>query len=171
MGVNLDRIEFYHGPSRPPPSISAKSVPTDHVSAHMPQYFQHSFPTGLGFRPGPCEVPLGQSPPPAGTTHAWNIFDFEINNVYGPTRPEMTKYVEPAVTTNMPAARDILLDRGSSALAFSEPVPSADSARTTPCPSGPDQVDHTLPDMRRNDLPGKLAQPMMMKVGHHSLII
>lgn len=83
----------------------------------------------------------------------------------------MTKDVEPAVTTNMPAARDIPLDRESSALAFSEPVPSTDSASTTPCPSGPDQVDHTLPDMRGNDLPGKLAQYMMMKVGHHSLIV
>ncbi|KAJ5533359.1 hypothetical protein N7494_009911 [Penicillium frequentans] len=104
MEVNLDQIEFYHGPSHQPPSTSAKSVNPGHASAHVPRYFQHSFPTGFGFRPGQSEVPLGQSPPLTGTTHAWNIFDFEINNVYGHPQPEMTKDVEPAVTTNMLAA-------------------------------------------------------------------
>lgn len=171
MGVNLDQIEFYHGPSRPPPSTSAKSVPTDHASAHGPQYFQHSFPTGFGFRPGPCEIPLGQSPPLTGTNHAWNIFDFEINNVYGSPRPEMTKDVEPAVTTNMPARREIPSDRGSSALALSEPVPPTDSARTIPCPAGPDYVHSIPPGVQGDDLPGKLAPHMMMKVGHHPLIV
>lgn len=170
MEVNLDQIEFYHGPSQQPPSTSAKSVNPGHASAHVQQYFQHSFPTGFGCRPGQSEVPLGQSPPLTGTTHAWNIFDFEINNVYGPPKPEMTKDVEPAVTTNMLAAHGIPLDRGSYALAFSEPVPSTDPEGTSPCPSGPDQVDHTLLDMRGNGLPGKLAQ-QVMKVGHHSLIV
>lgn len=118
-----------------------------------PTTLQQSFPTGFGFRPGPCEVPLGQSPPLTGTANEWNIFDFEINDVYGPTRPEMTKDVEPPVTTNMPASRDILLDRGSSTLAFSEPVPLTDSAKTIPCPSGPD-LDY-IPDMRENDLDRK----------------
>ncbi|KAJ6104865.1 hypothetical protein N7486_003554 [Penicillium sp. IBT 16267x] len=152
MRVDLDQIEFYHGPNRPPPSTSAKSVPPGHAPAHVPRYFQQSFPPGFGFRPGPCEVPLGQSPPLTDTTHEWNIFDFEINHVFGPTRPEMMKDVEPAVTTNMPAARDILLHRGSSALAFSEPAPSTDSANTIPCPAGPDHLNPNTSDMRGDDL-------------------
>jgi hypothetical protein len=161
MRVDLDQIDFYHGPSRPPPCTSAKSVPP--APAHVPRYFQQSFPTGFGFRPGPCEVSLGQSTPPAGTTHDWNIFDFEINHVYGPTRPEMTKDVEPGVTTNMPATRDISLDRGISALAFSEPVPLTDSARTIPSPAVPGHLDPIPSDMRGDDLPGMLAKHMMMK--------
>ncbi|KAJ6010426.1 hypothetical protein N7451_001838 [Penicillium sp. IBT 35674x] len=147
MGVNLDQIEFYHGPSRPPPSTSAKSVPTDHASAHVPQYFLQSSPTGFGFRPGPCEVPLGQSPPLTGATHAWNIFDFEVNNVYGPTRPEMTKDVESAVTTNMLAAREIPFDRRNSALAYSEPVLSTDSVEIILCPARPDYIHSVPPDV------------------------
>ncbi|KAJ5544153.1 hypothetical protein N7494_005432 [Penicillium frequentans] len=170
MEVNLDQIEFYHGPSRQPPSTSAKSVNPGHASAHVPQYFQHSFPTGFGFRPGQSEVPLGQSPPLTGTTHAWNIFDFEINNVYGHPQPEMTKDVEPAVTTNMLAAHGIPLDRGSSALAFSEPVPSTDSAGTSPCLSGADQVDHTLPDMRGNDLPDTVPDTKEMETSPLSCV-
>ncbi|KAJ6115292.1 hypothetical protein N7486_001070 [Penicillium sp. IBT 16267x] len=143
MGVNLDQIEFYHGPRRQPPSTSAKSVTPGHVPAHVPRYLQQTFPTGFGFRPGPCEVPPGQPPQPTGTTHEWNIFDFEINNVYGPTRPEVTKDAEPPVTTNIP---DILLERGTSALASSEPVPLTDSPKTFPCLSGPDMPGNYLPD-------------------------
>jgi hypothetical protein len=124
----------------------------------VPRYLQQSFPTGSGFCPGPCEVPLGQSPPLTGTTHEWNIFDFEINHVYGPTQTEMTKDVGPSVTTDIPAACDILLDRGSSALAFSEPVPSTHFAGTIPCPAGPNHLDPIPPDMRGDDLPGKLTQ-------------
>ncbi|KAJ6096876.1 hypothetical protein N7486_007622 [Penicillium sp. IBT 16267x] len=148
MGVNLDQIEFYHGPSRQPPSTSAKSVTPGHVPAHVPRYLQQSFPTGFGFRPGPCEVPPGQPPQLTGTTHEWNILDFEINNIYGPTRPEVTKDVEPPVTTNIPAACDILLERGTSALASSEPVPLTDSPKTIPCLSGPrsDMPGNYLPD-------------------------
>lgn len=143
MGVNLDQIEFYHGPSRQPPFTSAKSVTPGHVPAHVSRYFQQSFPAGSSFRPGqPSQL--------TGRAHEWNIFDFEINNVYGPTRPEVTKDVEPPVTTNIPAACDILLERGTSALAFSEPVPLTDSPKTISCLSGP--------DMPGNDLPGKLAQ-------------
>lgn len=85
------------------------------------------------------------------------MFDFEINHVYGPTPPEMTKDVEPLVITDIPAACDILLDRGSSALAFLELVPSTDSAGTIPCPIGPNHLDPIPPDMRGDDLPGKLA--------------
>ncbi|KAJ5588700.1 hypothetical protein N7537_011378 [Penicillium hordei] len=153
MRVDLDQIEFYHGPSCPPLSTSAKSVPPNHAPAHVPRYLQQSFPTGIGFCPGPCEVPLGQSPPLTGTTHEWNIFDFEINHVYGPTPPEMTKDVGPPMTTDIPAACDILLDRGSSALAFSGPVPSTHSARIIPCPAGPNHLDPISPDMRGDDLP------------------
>ncbi|KAJ5404059.1 hypothetical protein N7509_003930 [Penicillium cosmopolitanum] len=171
MSVNLDQIEFYHGPSRPPPYTNAKSVPPDHVPAHVPPCFQQTFPAGFGFRPEPWEVPLGQSLPLAGTTHEWNIFDFEINNVYGPTLPETRKDVELAVTPAIPAARDILLDRGSSALAFAEPVPLTDSAKTIPCPAGPNSLEHISPDMRGNDLQGKLAHHMAMKVGHHTLSV
>lgn len=86
------------------------------------------------------------------------MFDFEINHVYGPTPPEMTKDVGPPVTTDIPAACDILLDRGSSALAFLEPVPSTDSARTILCPAGPNHLDTIPPDMRGDVLPGNLAQ-------------
>ncbi|KAJ5644219.1 uncharacterized protein N7484_006726 [Penicillium longicatenatum] len=146
MGVNLDQIEFYHGPSRQPPSTSTKSVTPSHVPAHVPRYFQQSFPTGFGFRPGLCEVPPGQPPQLTGTTHEWNIFDFEINNVYGPTRPDVTKDVEPPVTTNMPAACDILLERGTSALDSSEPVPLTDSPKTSPCLSESDMPGYYLPD-------------------------
>lgn len=170
MKVNLDQIEFYQGPIRPSPSTSAKSVPPDYAPAPVPRYLQHSFSTGIGFRPGPGEVPLGQPLPLTGTTHEWNIFDFEINNVYRPTRSEVTKDVEPPVTTNMPAC-DILLERGTSTLAFSESVLSTDSAQSIPCPSGSDQVDRSLLDMQGNNLPGKLAQHTVMKVDHHSLIV
>ena len=169
--MDLDQIEFYHGPNRPPLSTSAKSVATDYTSAHVPQHFQHSFPTGLGFRPGPFEVPLRRSPPLTGTTHAWNIFDFEINHVYGPTRPEMTKDVGSAVTTNLPAARGTSLDRESSALAFSAPVPLTDSAKTVPCPAEPDQLPPIPPCVQGDGSPGTLAQHLMMKFGHHPLII
>lgn len=169
MRVDLDQIEFYHGPSRPPLSTSEKSVPPNHAPAHMPRYLQQSFPTGFGFCPGPCEVPLGQSPPLTGITHEWNIFDFEINHVYGPTQTEMTKDAGPLVTTDIPAACDILLDRGSSALAFSEPVPSTHSARTIPCPTGLNHLDPIPPDMRGDDLPGKLTNTL--KFGHHPLIV
>ncbi|KAI1829038.1 hypothetical protein DTO027I6_10119 [Penicillium roqueforti] len=169
MRVDLDQIEFYHGPSGPPLSTSAKNVPPNHAPVHVPRYLQQSFSTGFGFCPGPCEVPLGQSPPLTGTTYEWNIFDFEINHVYGPTRPEMTKDVESPVTpvtTNMPASGDILLGRGSSALAFSEPVPLTDSAKTIPCPSGPD-LDH-IPDKRGNDLPDTVPDTQEMETSQLS---
>lgn len=168
MRVNLDQIEFYQGPIRPSPSTSAKSVPPDLAPTPVPRYLQHSFSTGIGFRPGPGEVPQGRPQPLTGTTHKWNIFDFEINDVYGPTRPEVTRDVEPPVTTNMPAS-DILLERGTSTRAFSESVLSTDSAQSIPCPSGSEQVDRSLLDMQGNNLPGKLAQHT--KVDHHSLIV
>lgn len=168
--MNLDQIEFYHGPSRQPPSTSVKSVPPNHAPAHVPRYFQQSFPTGFGFRPGPCEVSLGQSPRLAGTTHEWNIFDFEINNIDGSTQPKMTNDVEPAVTENMPAARDILLDRGSSALASSEPVPLTDSAKTIPCLAGPDHIDHIPSDMRGNDSLDAVPDPKEMETSRLSCV-
>jgi len=154
--VNLDQIEFYRGPSRPPPSTNANRLLPDHTLDHVPRYFQPSFPTGLSFRPDPGGISLEESPPLAGTTHEWNIFDFEINNVYCSTWPERSKDIEPAVIPNIPAARDILLDHRISAPA-SEPVPLTDLANTTPCPAGPDHLDYT-PDIRGNDIPGKLAQ-------------
>lgn len=169
--MDLDQIEFYSGPSRPPFSTSAKKVPPNHGPAHVPRYFQQSFPAGFGFRPGPHEVPPGQSPPLTGTTHEWNIFDFELNHAYDPTRPEMTKHVKPPVTTNTPAARDVLLNRGSSALAFSEPVPSTDSVKTSSCPTGPDHLDHFSPDIRGDDMLGKLPQHIMIKIGYHPLLV
>lgn len=168
MRVNLDQIEFYRGPSRPPPSTSANRLLPDHTRDHVPRYFQPSFPTGLSFHPGPGDVPLGESPPLAGTTHEWNIFDFEINEIYCPTWPDMSKEVEPAVIPNMPATCDILLDHRSSTPA-SEPVPLTDLANETPCPARPDLLDHT-PDMRGNDIPGKLAL-LMVEVGHHIFIV
>ncbi|KAJ5143028.1 uncharacterized protein N7515_001815 [Penicillium bovifimosum] len=152
MIVDLNHIEFYNGPSRPPFSTSATSVPPNHGPAHVPRYFQQSFPTGFGFRAGPCEVPPGQSPPLTGTTHEWNIFDTEINHIYGPTQPAISKDIERAVTKNMPAARDIALDRGSSAPAFSEPVPSTDSVNPSLCPVVPENLDHITPDMRGDEL-------------------
>ncbi|KAF3006195.1 hypothetical protein E8E15_001355 [Penicillium rubens] len=140
----------------------------NHAPAHVPRYLQQSFPTGSGFCPGPCEVPLGQSPPLTGTTHEWNIFDFEINHVYGPTQTEMTKDVGPSVTTDIPAACDILLDRGSSALAFSEPVPSTHFAGTIPCPAGPNHLDPIPPDMRGDDLPDTVPDTQEMETSQLS---
>lgn len=168
MGVNLDQIEFYHGPNRPPLSTRAKTAYADHTSAYMPQYSQHSFLTAFGSHPGSCEVPLGQSPPLTGKTHAWNIFDFEINKVDGPALPEITKEVEPAATANMPAARHISLHRRSSALASPEPVPSTDPARTISCPAGPDPLQSVLPGVQGDDSPGKLAQQNIVIFGHPS---
>ncbi|KAJ5201320.1 Protein of unknown function DUF3435 [Penicillium cf. viridicatum] len=65
----------------------------------------------------------------------------------------MTKEVGPSVTTDIPAAYNILLDRGSSALAFSEPVPSTHSARTIPYTTGPNHLDPIPPDIRGDNLP------------------
>ncbi|KAJ5959152.1 uncharacterized protein N7479_006302 [Penicillium vulpinum] len=65
----------------------------------------------------------------------------------------MTKDIGPSVTTDIPAACDILLDRGSSALAFSELVLSIHSARTILCPAGLNHLDPIPPDMRGDDLP------------------
>ncbi|KAJ5343366.1 uncharacterized protein N7506_003190 [Penicillium brevicompactum] len=168
MRVDLDQIEFYHGPSRPPLSTNAKSVSPNYAPAHVPRYLQQSFPTGLGFCPGPYEAPLGQTPPLTGTTHQWNIFDFEINHVYGPTPPEMTKDVGPPVTTDIPAADDILLDRGSTALASSEPVPSIDPARTISCPAGLNHPDPIPPDMRGDDLPDAVPDAQEMETSQLS---
>lgn len=155
MSVNLDQIEFYHGPSRQSLSTSIKQLPP----AHAPRPFQHSFSTGFAFPPGPCGgPPLGQEPPLGGTTHQWNIFDVEINNVYGFTRPQTTQDVEPAVTENMPTVHDTPLDLGNSPLAVSGPEPLKGSATPISCPARSDHPDHVPPDMRKNDLPGKLAQ-------------
>jgi hypothetical protein len=167
--VDLDQIVFYHGPSRPPFSTSAKSVPHNHGPAHVPRYFQH--PAGLGFRPGPCEVLPGQSPPPTGTTHGRNIFDLELNHAYDPTRFEMTKHVKTPVTTNTLAAHDVLLNCGSSALAFSEPVLSTDSVKTSSCPAGPDPSGYIPPDIQGDDISGKLPQHIMIMISHYPLIV
>jgi hypothetical protein len=59
----------------------------------------------------------------------------------------MTKDAESAVTTNMPAACDILLDYGNSALDFSEPVSFTDSAKTIPYATRPDHLDPISSDM------------------------
>ncbi|KAJ5971786.1 uncharacterized protein N7479_001704 [Penicillium vulpinum] len=75
-----------------------------------PQLMCHDTSSSL-FPLGSASVQDRQSLPLTGTTHEWNMFDFEINHVYGPTPPEMTKDVEPPVTTDIPAACDILLDR------------------------------------------------------------
>jgi hypothetical protein len=55
------------------------------------------------------------------------------------------------------ATYDILLDRRSSALAFSELVLSTHSARIIPCPIGLNHLDPIPPNMRGDDLPGKLT--------------
>lgn len=153
MEVNLDQIEFYHGPNRP----SAKDVPSNHASTHASRYLQQTFSTGLGFRPRQCEVSLGQSPPMTGPTHEWNIFDFEINHVYEPIQSEMKKEVEPAVARELPAATVSSLDRGSFLPGFSEPAPPTDSARTNLCPAKPGHLDIVSHDMPGYNLPGKLT--------------
>lgn len=170
MRVNLDQIEFYHGPSLQRPSINSQKVPPDHATADVPQNFQHSFPAQTVFCPRPCEASLRDTLPLADTTHEWNIFDVEINDLYGSNRPEMTKDVEPAVTKNMPTTSDILSGSGSSAPAFSEPVPLTDSVAPVPRHAGTDLLDRA-PYMRENDLPGKLVQHFIIKVNHYSLII
>ncbi|KAJ5589602.1 hypothetical protein N7537_012280 [Penicillium hordei] len=77
----------------------------------------------------------------------------------------MTKDIGPSVTTDIPAAYDILLDRGSSALAFSEPVPSTHSARTIPYPTGPNHLDPIPPDIRGDDLPANCVSSNLSVVG------
>ncbi|PWY83691.1 hypothetical protein BO94DRAFT_547355 [Aspergillus sclerotioniger CBS 115572] len=149
MRVILDQIEFYHGPSLQRPSTSAKKVSTGHATAHAPRTFHRYSPTGSGFCQRPCEASLGQAPPLTGTTHEWNMFDIAIDNVYGSTWPQITKGIEPAATTNMPTARDMLLDGRSSTLADS--VSLRHSTRVT-CPAGADYLDRIPPDMRENDL-------------------
>ncbi|KAJ6142821.1 Protein of unknown function DUF3435 [Penicillium samsonianum] len=80
----------------------------------------------------------------------------------------MTKDVEPLVITDIPAAYDILLDRGSSALAFLEPVPSTDSAGTIPCPIGPNHLDPIPPNMRGDDLPDAVPNTKKMETSQLS---
>ncbi|KAJ5300242.1 hypothetical protein N7508_007485 [Penicillium antarcticum] len=70
----------------------------------------------------------------------------------------------------MPAVRDILLDRGRSALAFSEPVPSTDFARTILCPAGPDHLDPIPPDMRGDDLPDSVPDTKEMETSQLSCV-
>ena len=52
---------------------------------------------------------------------------------------------------------NILLDRRSSALAILELVLSIDSARIIPCPIGLNHLDPIPPNIRGDNLPGKLA--------------
>ncbi|KAI3124182.1 hypothetical protein CBS147326_8411 [Penicillium roqueforti] len=144
MKVNLDQIEFYHGPSRPPPSTSAKQL----SPAFTPQPFQHSSSTGFTFRPSPCGTPLGQEPLLTGTTHQWNIFDVEINNVYDFTRPRTMEDVEPGISADMPAVFDTPLDLGGSPLAVSRPGPLPGSATPVRSPAESDPLDHAPPDIR-----------------------
>jgi hypothetical protein len=82
----------------------------------------------------------------------------------------MTNDVEPAVTRDIPAALEVPLDLKSSSLDFSEPAPSKDAAMPASCPSGADHLDHVPCDVRENDLPGKVAQPLI-KVSHHYLFV
>lgn len=154
MRVDLDQIEFYHGPSPLSPFTSAKSVTGGHAPIHTPRYFQQPSPARFGFRSRRDEALLEQPPPVTGTTHEWNIFDFEINNVYVPTRPEIAKDIEPPVATDIPAACHIPVGFGPSASAFPEPVPLTDSAKTIPYPAKLDHLDHII---RRNDLPCTLT--------------
>ncbi|KAL5332338.1 hypothetical protein BJX70DRAFT_139164 [Aspergillus crustosus] len=151
MRVNLDEIEFYRGPTRQPPSTSAKPTP-----APAPRSFQHSSPTGFPFRPAACDASLGRGPPLTGPTYEWNVFDVEINNVYASTQSQMTHDVKPAVTRDIPAAFDILLDLKSSSLAFSEPAPSKDAPTPVSCPSGTDHLDPVPRDVQENELPDTL---------------
>ncbi|KAL4935473.1 hypothetical protein BDV06DRAFT_128306 [Aspergillus oleicola] len=136
MWVNLDEIEFYHGPNRQPPSTSAKSLPQEHT----PRSFQHSFPTTFTFRPESCGAPLGQEPPLTGMTHQWNIFD------------QMMEVVEPAMTTDMPDVLYTPLALGGYPLAGSGPAPSKDSATAVS-----DRLDLISCNMRRNDLPDTMS--------------
>ncbi|KAJ5971762.1 uncharacterized protein N7479_001680 [Penicillium vulpinum] len=80
----------------------------------------------------------------------------------------MTKDVGPSVTTDIPPACDILLDRGSSALAFSEPVLSTHSAKTIPCPAGLNHLDPIPPDMRGDDLPDAVPNSKEMETSQLS---
>lgn len=151
--MNLDQIEFYHGPSHP----SAKDVPSNHASNHAFRYPQQTFPTGFGFRPKQCEVSLGQSLPLTGITREWNIFDFEINHLNDYTRAEMTEELEPAVARNLPAGTISSSNSGSSFLELSEPAPLTDLTRTNSGLTKPGHLDLVSLNMRGNDLPGKFA--------------
>ncbi|PYH98601.1 hypothetical protein BO71DRAFT_426045 [Aspergillus ellipticus CBS 707.79] len=147
MKVNLDQIEFYHGPSLQQTSTSAKKVSANTATAHDPRNFHHYSPTGFGFHQRPCEALLGQAPPLTATTHEWNMFDVAIDNSF--SWPQITKGVETVTTTNIPTASDILLDHGSLALADSGSL-----RHSTPvtCPAGTNHLDRNPPNMRENDL-------------------
>ncbi|KGO73481.1 hypothetical protein PEX1_093040 [Penicillium expansum] len=156
MGINLDEIHFYHGPTRPRPSTSAGGANPRHTTTHVPHHLQQSFqffPTGFDLHPRPFAMPSGQPRPLIGATHEWNIFDLEINNVSSHTCPEMTKVFEPPATTSMPSASNTLLEQGASARPSSGSVLPTGSANSTPYSSVPDQVDTTFHDIQGNESP------------------
>ncbi|KAK1146190.1 hypothetical protein N8T08_003280 [Aspergillus melleus] len=171
MWVDLDQIEFYHGPSRQPPSsTSAKNAPPGHASSQAPRNFQGSFPAGFGFCPRPFEAPLGQVLPLTGATHEWNIFDVEIDNVYDATQPPMTEDVEAAVTTIMSTARDILVDGERSTLAFLEPVLLKVSTTSDSCLAEANHLDCSHPGMRENGLPDAVPDTKKMETSRLSCV-
>lgn len=66
------------------------------------------------------------------------------------------KDIEPVVITNILATYNILLDRRSSALPFLELVLSIDSVKISSYPIGLDYLDYIPPNIRGDDLSGKL---------------
>ncbi|THC90095.1 hypothetical protein EYZ11_010443 [Aspergillus tanneri] len=141
MWVNLDQIEFYHGPSNQPPSAREKQPPTYDTQ------FQCSLPTMPDFVQEPTNIPeyptpLAQESSSTGMTHAWNSFDIEMSDFCNIAAPQsqMTTEMEPVVTADLSSILDTPLGLASYPLSFSEPAVFVDSATTTP--STTQQLDH-----------------------------
>ncbi|RAH73108.1 uncharacterized protein BO66DRAFT_235265 [Aspergillus aculeatinus CBS 121060] len=145
MRVNLDQIEFYHGPSQPSCNNRRNSP-----QVHIPQTSQHFSPTEVA--PGLPQATLKQDLPPSGTAYLWNTFDFEIDRLCGVTEHQTTKDAEKSIAPIVPAALDIQSDNRGSRLASSEPVLFEDTS-ATPVPCCADQLDHVFPGVHENELP------------------
>jgi hypothetical protein len=141
MQVNLDLIEFYHGPSRKQSRSTLASTGGNRPAlAHVPQPFQRSFfPTESVFIQTP--VPANRSDSSAPLTHEWsstgitkprNVFDVEISNFYGgaASQPQTMTESKSMVTRGIPATLEAPLNLTHGSLLLSEPPASEDS--TTP---------------------------------------
>ncbi|RAK96548.1 SANT/Myb-like DNA-binding domain-containing protein [Aspergillus ibericus CBS 121593] len=145
MKVNLDQIEFYHGPSGQLPSPGGKQLPPPQFARSS----QPSFATGFAFRPGLFEAPLERGRPSAVTSQVWNAFDIEINKTYGDVGHQTAEDSEPTATTAAPVTLDIPLDLGSYSLALSESAP----------------IKASTPETRQNDLPASNAPGNLFAYG------
>lgn len=139
--VNLDLIEFYHGPSRKQPRSTLTSMGGNRPALpHVPQSFQCSFfPTESVFIQTPVPANRSDSSAPlthewssTGITKPWNVFDVEISNFYGgaASEPQTMTESNSMVIMDIPATLEDPLNRTNDSLLLSEPPAFEDS--TTP---------------------------------------